>query len=107
MVMVRSTTAGDRFTERAYRRPGPAATTFARPSTSGSSDRMRPMPASTQRWPTAIADDTALDELLSAPSPAAIDVMGQLEGDLIVLGVAGKMGPTLARMARRASDAAG
>ena len=40
-------------------------------------------------------------------APAAIDAMRQLEGDLIVLGVAGKMGPTLARMARRASDAAG
>src|SRR5205814_3110230 len=31
----------------------------------------------------------------------------RLEGDLLVLGVAGKMGPSLARMARRASDAAG
>ncbi len=30
-----------------------------------------------------------------------------LEGDLIVLGVAGKMGPSLARMAKRASDLAG
>jgi nucleoside-diphosphate-sugar epimerase len=30
-----------------------------------------------------------------------------LDGDLIFLGVAGKMGPTLARMAKRASDAAG
>ena len=28
-------------------------------------------------------------------------------GDIIVLGVGGKMGPTLARMARRAADAAG
>ena len=27
--------------------------------------------------------------------------MGPAEGDLIVLGVAGKMGPSLARMARR------
>ena len=33
--------------------------------------------------------------------------MRRLEGDLILLGVGGKMGPTLARMARRASDAAG
>ena len=33
--------------------------------------------------------------------------MTRLEGDLIVLGVAGKMGPSLARMARRASDLAG
>jgi len=57
--------------------------------------------------PTSIADDAQLDDLLSAPSPAAIDALRQLDGDLIVLGVAGKMGPTLARMARRASDAAG
>jgi nucleoside-diphosphate-sugar epimerase len=33
--------------------------------------------------------------------------MRRMEGDLIVLGVAGKMGPSLARMARRASDLAG
>ena len=33
--------------------------------------------------------------------------MRRLAGDLIVLGVGGKIGPTLARMARRASDAAG
>src|SRR5207247_688713 len=30
-----------------------------------------------------------------------------LQGEILILGVAGKMGPTLARMARRASDAAG
>ena len=65
------------------------------------------MPDHTPRWPTSIADESQLDDLLSAPSPSAIDAMRQLEGDLIVLGVAGKMGPTLARMARRASDAAG
>jgi hypothetical protein len=34
-------------------------------------------------------------------------MMGALVGDLVVLGVGGKMGPTLARMAKRASDAAG
>ena len=68
---------------------------------------MRPMPAPTPRWPTSIADESQLDDLLSAPTPAAIDAMRELEGDLVVLGVAGKMGPTLARMARRASDAAG
>src|SRR5688572_28743459 len=45
-----------------------------------------------------------LEEMLSDPTPAAIDAM-RMAGDLIVLGVAGKMGPTLARMAKRASDA--
>jgi nucleoside-diphosphate-sugar epimerase len=45
--------------------------------------------------------------VLSEPTPAVIDTLGRLEGDLLLLGVAGKMGPTLARMARRASDQAG
>jgi nucleoside-diphosphate-sugar epimerase len=48
-----------------------------------------------------------LDDSLSMPSPLAIEVLGNLSGDLILLGVGGKMGPTLARMARRASDQAG
>jgi nucleoside-diphosphate-sugar epimerase len=57
--------------------------------------------------PAGIRDVDHLEELLSEPSPAAIDAMRRLEGDLVILGVAGKMGPTLARMARRALDAAG
>jgi nucleoside-diphosphate-sugar epimerase len=48
-----------------------------------------------------------LDERLSEPSPGAIETMRALEGDVILLGVAGKMGPTLARMVKRASAAAG
>lgn len=48
-----------------------------------------------------------LEEQLSAPTPRAIEAMGRMQGDLVILGVGGKMGPTLARMARRASDAAG
>lgn len=48
-----------------------------------------------------------LEDLLSTPTSLVIDVMRQTPGDLLVLGVAGKMGPTLARMAKRASDAAG
>ncbi len=49
----------------------------------------------------------ALEELLSRPTPEVVDVMRRLEGDLVVLGVGGKIGPSLARMARRASDLAG
>lgn len=48
-----------------------------------------------------------LEELLSEPTPAVIEAMRGLTGDILLLGVAGKMGPTLARMAKRASDAAG
>jgi nucleoside-diphosphate-sugar epimerase len=54
-----------------------------------------------------IADVAQLEEMLSEPTDAAVDAMRRSEGDLIILGVAGKMGPTLARMARRASDRAG
>lgn len=57
--------------------------------------------------PVAIRDVAHLEDLLSEPSDAAVDAMRRADGDVIVLGVAGKMGPTLARMARRAMDAAG
>ena len=46
-----------------------------------------------------------LDEWLSRPTDRTIEALRQLDGDLIVLGVGGKMGPTLARMARRALPA--
>src|SRR4051794_13033385 len=48
-----------------------------------------------------------LDDLLSAPTPGVIDVLARLKGDVIVLGVAGKMGPSLAAMLKRGSDEAG
>lgn len=57
--------------------------------------------------PDRIADEAQLDELLSRPTPAVVEVLKQLSGDILFLGVAGKMGPTLARMAVRASEAAG
>jgi len=46
------------------------------------------------------------DELLSRPMPELVRDLAALEGDVIVLGAGGKMGPTLARMARRALDEA-
>jgi nucleoside-diphosphate-sugar epimerase len=54
-----------------------------------------------------IRDVAHLEDLLSEPSAAAIDAIRRIDGDVMILGVAGKMGPTLARMARRALDAAG
>jgi len=54
-----------------------------------------------------IEDTADLEEHLSEPTPGVIDTLARLPGDLMLLGVGGKMGPTLARMARRASDAAG
>lgn len=47
-----------------------------------------------------------LEERLSRPTPEVVQVFRELQGDVLVLGVAGKMGPTLAQMARRAMDEA-
>jgi nucleoside-diphosphate-sugar epimerase len=54
-----------------------------------------------------IRDVEHLEELLSEPTARAVEVMGRLQGDLVFLGVGGKMGPTLARMAHRADSVAG
>ena len=53
------------------------------------------------------ASEAALDEWLSRPGPALPLLLEGITGDLLVLGAGGKMGPTLARMARRAFDQAG
>src|SRR5712691_7646603 len=52
--------------------------------------------------PEKIPDIAALDELLCRPSQALIDDLGRVDGDIMILGVAGKMGPTLAGLARAA-----
>lgn len=57
--------------------------------------------------PDAITDVEQLDDLLSEPTQQAVQTLAQIDGDVILLGAGGKMGPTLARMVRRASDAAG
>jgi len=46
--------------------------------------------------PRTIPDIAALDDLLCRPSQALIDDLGKVDGDFMILGVAGKMGPTLA-----------
>ncbi|MEO9102708.1 MAG: NAD-dependent epimerase/dehydratase family protein [Burkholderiaceae bacterium] len=43
-----------------------------------------------------------LEDALSQPSDALVKTLDGVDGDLLVLGVGGKMGPTLARMAKRA-----
>jgi len=54
-----------------------------------------------------IETEQQLEDELSRPSTAAIDTMRRLEGDILVLGAGGKMGPTLCRMMKRATDEAG
>jgi hypothetical protein len=53
--------------------------------------------------PNTIADVTALDDLLCRPSQALIDDLGKADGDIMILGVAGKMGPTVAGLAKAAA----
>jgi nucleoside-diphosphate-sugar epimerase len=52
--------------------------------------------------PDTIADIAALDDLLCRPSQALIDDLRKVAGDIMILGVAGKMGPTLAGLAKAA-----
>jgi nucleoside-diphosphate-sugar epimerase len=51
--------------------------------------------------------DDELDEALSRPPAFVVEALAGVPGDLLVLGAGGKMGLSLARMARRAFDAAG
>jgi NAD dependent epimerase/dehydratase family len=53
--------------------------------------------------PSRFADVDELDDFLSRPSQALAADLAALDGDIIVLGVGGKMGPTLARLARNAA----
>jgi nucleoside-diphosphate-sugar epimerase len=53
--------------------------------------------------PLEFTDEAHLEDVMSKPSPALVHSLAQLQGDILILGVAGKMGPTLARMAKRAA----
>jgi dTDP-4-dehydrorhamnose reductase len=44
---------------------------------------------------------------LLRPSDALIEDVGKLDGDILILGVGGKMGPALAKLAKQAVDVAG
>ncbi len=57
--------------------------------------------------PDVINTTEELDEILSRPSDALVEFMRSLDGDLMILGAGGKIGPTMTRKAKRAVDAAG
>jgi nucleoside-diphosphate-sugar epimerase len=54
-----------------------------------------------------IQSETELEDRLSTPSAEDVAFFRDLEGDLIIIGVSGKMGPSLARRAARAARAVG
>jgi len=51
-------------------------------------------------------DEAELEDLLSRPDAGTVRTLEMHAGDVLVLGAGGKMGPSLARMARRAADEA-
>ncbi len=53
--------------------------------------------------PDRIEDEAHLEELLGTPTPELVHDLAELEGDILILGIAGKVGPTLAQMAKRAA----
>lgn len=54
-----------------------------------------------------IETEAQLEDALTTPNAADVDFMRRLEGDVIILGAGGKMGPSLAQRIKRATDAAG
>jgi nucleoside-diphosphate-sugar epimerase len=56
--------------------------------------------------PERIETEVQLDDVLTRPRPVLIEFIRQVRSPLVVLGAGGKMGPTLARLARRAADEA-
>jgi nucleoside-diphosphate-sugar epimerase len=53
--------------------------------------------------PESFHDEADLEAFLSTPTRSLVEDLARLDGDILILGVAGKVGPTLARMAKRAA----
>ncbi len=62
------------------------------------------MTVSQTEFPSTIETVEALEDILSWPTDEVGAALATLDGDVMILGVGGKMGPTLARLARRAID---
>ncbi|MCK0136079.1 hypothetical protein [Arenibacter sp. S6351L] len=59
------------------------------------------------QYPEEILNEKQLEMLLSRPTEATVDMFKEMDGDIIFLGIAGKIGPSLAQMAKRACYMAG
>jgi len=57
--------------------------------------------------PKAILGEDDLERTLASPYPELVEMMRRLDGDIMILGVAGKMGPSLATLALNACREAG
>lgn len=61
----------------------------------------------TPTLPGRLSSEAELDDLLTRPRPDLVRAIREYASPLLILGAGGKMGPTLAVLARRAADAAG
>jgi dTDP-4-dehydrorhamnose reductase len=60
-----------------------------------------------KNFPQKITGEKELEELLSLPEKNTVELFKKLDGDIIFLGIAGKIGPSLAHMAKKACSEAG
>ncbi|MGH7969611.1 MAG: NAD-dependent epimerase/dehydratase family protein, partial [Limisphaerales bacterium] len=77
----------------------------------GSRPDPHPQPLASRREQTGrgtdrIQDEAELDEYLTRPRPILMEFIRTVSSPLLVLGAGGKMGPTLAVLAKRAAEAA-
>ena len=52
--------------------------------------------------PDRFRDAEHLEDVMTTPAPELVAELAQIDGDIIILGVGGKIGPTLAQLAKRA-----
>jgi len=57
--------------------------------------------------PITIDDETSLEELMSRPSKRSLEAIPKIDGDIIILGAGGKIGPSFAKFAKRVVTEAG
>jgi nucleoside-diphosphate-sugar epimerase len=55
------------------------------------------------KLPDSFRDEAHLEDFMSTPTRGLVDDLAKLDGDILIFGVAGKVGPTLAMMAKRAA----
>lgn len=57
--------------------------------------------------PVSFRNEDELEDFMSEPWPETVDLLGRLDGDIMILGIGGKMGPTLGKMVMKAIRQAG
>lgn len=57
--------------------------------------------------PSVLRDENELEDWLTQPRPELVDFIRSVSSPLLILGACGKMGPTLAVLAKRAAERAG